>query len=45
MFMNGVASLSRIITIGTEIFFIVQSLHWVVAASLVVVIGRLLLHP
>jgi hypothetical protein len=45
MFMNGVARLSRIITIGTEIFYIVQRLHWVAAAGLAVVTAGLLLHP
>jgi hypothetical protein len=45
MFMNGVASLSRIITIGTEVFYIVQRLHWVAASGLAVVTVGLLLHP
>ncbi len=44
-FMNGVASWSRIITIGSHIFVIVQRLHWVASIGLAVATIGILLHP
>jgi hypothetical protein len=44
-FMNGVASWSRIITIGAQIFVIVQRLNWVASIGLMVVTIGILLRP
>ena len=44
-FMNGVASWSRILTIGSHIFIIVQRLNWIASISLAVVTVSLLLRP
>jgi len=44
-FMNGVASWSRILTIGSHIFVIVQRLNWVASIALAVVTVGLLLQP
>jgi hypothetical protein len=44
-FMNGVASTSRIITIGTPIFYLVVSLHWVSMAGWAVVTTGILISP
>lgn len=43
--MNGVASLSRILTIGTPLFTAVQRLHWVAMVGWGVVTVRILLGP
>lgn len=43
-FMNGVASLSRIITIGTPLFYIVQRTHWVAFIGWGVVTAGILIH-
>lgn len=43
--MNGVASTSRIITIGTPIFVLVQRLHWVAMIGWAVVTVGLLIKP
>jgi hypothetical protein len=43
--MNGIASLSRIITIGSPIFFMVQRLHWVAMIGWGVVTSSILLKP
>jgi hypothetical protein len=44
-YMNGVASTSRIITIGAPIFVLVDGLHWVAMAGWAVVTVGLLLRP
>ncbi|MBN1318034.1 MAG: hypothetical protein JXA42_21305 [Anaerolineales bacterium] len=44
-FMNGIASTSRIITIGTPIFAAVQRLHWFAMIGWGVVTVKLLLKP
>jgi hypothetical protein len=44
-FMNGVASWSRIITIGKPIFFIVQRLNWVAFIGFGIITVGLLLKP
>lgn len=44
-FMNGVASWSRIITIGRPIFLIVQRLNWVASIGFAVMTVGLLLKP
>jgi hypothetical protein len=44
-FMNGIASSSRIITIGAPIFTLVQRLHWVATIGLAVVTAGLLIRP
>jgi hypothetical protein len=44
-FMNGVASWSRIITIGKDIFVIVQRLNWVASIGLAAVTLGILLKP
>jgi hypothetical protein len=44
-FMNGVASWSRILTIGSHIFVIVQRLNWIASIGLGVVTVGLLLQP
>jgi len=44
-FMNGVASWSRILTIGSHIFVIVQRMNWIASISLAVVTVSLLLRP
>jgi len=44
-FMNGVASTSRIITIGTPLFVLVQRLHWVAMVGLGVVTVGVILRP
>ncbi|NIM93391.1 MAG: hypothetical protein GTO18_06735 [Anaerolineales bacterium] len=44
-FMNGVASMSRIITIGSHIFVAVQRLNWVASAGLAVVTAGILIQP
>lgn len=44
-FMNGVASLSRIITVGMPIFTAVQRLHWISTIALGVVTVSLILKP
>ncbi len=44
-FMNGVASTSRIITIGAPIFTIVERLHWVATIGWGVVTAGILLSP
>src|SRR5512146_1461544 len=44
-FMNGVASTSRIITIGAPTFVIVERLHWVAAIGWGVVTAGILLKP
>lgn len=44
-FMNGVASWSRIITIGKEIFVIVQRLNWVAFIGFGVTTVGIMLHP
>ena len=44
-FMNGVASTSRIITVGTPIFAAVQRLHWLAMIGWGVVTVKLLLRP
>jgi hypothetical protein len=43
--MNGVASLSRIITVGAPIFVMVQRLHWVAMIGWGVVTVGILLEP
>lgn len=43
--MNGVASMSRILTIGTPIFVLVQRLHWVAMVGWGVVTVGILLRP
>jgi len=43
--MNGVASSSRIITIGAPIFMLVQRLHWVAMVGWAVVTVGILLRP
>ena len=43
--MNGVASTSRIITIGTPIFTLVQKLHWVAMVGWAVVTVGILVKP
>jgi hypothetical protein len=43
--MNGVASLSRILTIGTTIFYAVQRLHWISMLGWGVVTVGLILKP
>ena len=44
-FMNGVASMSRIITIGAHIFVAVQRLNWVASLGWGVATVGILLHP
>jgi len=44
-FMNGVSSTSRIITIGSPLFILVQRLHWVAMAGWGVVTVGMLLKP
>lgn len=44
-FMNGIASSSRIITIGAPIFVLVQRLHWVATLGWAVVTAGLLIQP
>jgi len=44
-FMNGVASSSRMITIGTPLFTLVQRLHWVAMVGWSVVTVGILLRP
>jgi hypothetical protein len=44
-FMNGVASTSRIITVGAPIFSLVQRLHWVAMLGWAVVTVGLLTQP
>ena len=44
-FMNGVSSTSRIITIGSPLFILVQRLHWVAMAGWGVVTVGILLKP
>lgn len=44
-FMNGVASLSRIITVGMPIFTAVQRLHWISSIAWGVVTVSLILKP
>jgi hypothetical protein len=43
--MNGVASTSRIITIGTPIFVLVQRLHWVAMLGWAVVTVGIIMRP
>jgi len=43
--MNGVASLSRIITIGTPLFYFVQRAHWVAMVGMGVLTVQTLLRP
>lgn len=43
--MNGVASSSRIVTIGADIFVLVQRLHWVAMLGWAVVTAGILLQP
>lgn len=43
--MNGIASWSRIITIGSELFYLVQRLNWVAMAGWAVVTAGILLRP
>jgi hypothetical protein len=44
-FMNGVSSTSRIITVGTPIFYLVVSLHWVAMIGWALVAIGLLTKP
>jgi len=44
-FMNGVSSTSRIITIGSPIFILVQRLHWVAMAGWGVVTVGIIIKP
>jgi len=44
-FMNGIASTSRIITIGAPIFVLVQRLHWVASVGWAVITVGLLTRP
>ncbi len=44
-FMNGVASWSRIITIGTEIFTLVQRMNWIASIGFFVVTVGVILQP
>jgi hypothetical protein len=44
-FMNGIASSSRIITIGAPIFTLVQRLHWVATIGWAIVTAGLLIRP
>jgi len=44
-FMNGVASWSRIITIGTEIFTLVQRMNWIASIGFFVVTIGVILQP
>jgi hypothetical protein len=44
-FMNGVASWSRIITIGTEIFVLVQRMNWIASIGFFVVTVGVILQP
>jgi hypothetical protein len=44
-FMNGIASSSRIVTIGAPIFVLVQRLHWVAMLGWAVVTVGLLISP
>lgn len=44
-FMNGVASWSRIITIGTEIFILVQRMNWIAMIGFFVVTIGVILQP
>ena len=44
-FMNGVSSTSRIITVGTPIFYLVVSLHWVAMIGWAVVTYGILTKP
>ncbi len=43
--MNGVSSTSRIITVGADIFILVQKLHWVAMAGWAVVTAGILIKP
>jgi len=43
--MNGVSSTSRIITVGADIFVLVQMLHWVAMAGWAVVTAGILIQP
>jgi len=44
-FMNGVASWSRIITIGTDIFILVQRMNWIASIGFFVVTVGVVLQP
>jgi len=44
-FMNGVASWSRILTIGTHLFVIVQRLHWIAFIGWGIVTAGILIRP
>jgi hypothetical protein len=44
-FMNGVASMNRILLLGTPLFVAVQRLHWVAMIGWGVVTVAILLHP
>ena len=44
-FMNGVASTSRIITVGAPIFMFVQRLHWVAMIGFAVITVGILIQP
>ena len=44
-FMNGVASWSRILTIGAHLFVIVQRLNWIAFIGWGIVTAGILLHP
>ena len=44
-FMNGVSSTSRIITIGSPLFVLVQRLHWVAMIGWAVVTVGIILKP
>jgi hypothetical protein len=43
--MNGVSSTSRIITVGADIFVLVQMLHWVAMTGWAVVTAGILIKP
>ncbi|MCX6054153.1 MAG: hypothetical protein NTZ74_04410 [Chloroflexi bacterium] len=43
--MNGVSSTSRIVTTGSDIFVLVQRLHWVAMVGLAIVTAVILLKP
>jgi hypothetical protein len=44
-FMNGVASWSRIITVGTQIFMMVQRMNWIASISFFIVTIGVVLRP
>jgi hypothetical protein len=44
-FMNGVASWSRIITIGTQIFILVQRMNWIASIGFFIVTVGVVLRP